>query len=306
MSNLDCLVYLSLGNGPHIDEVRFSVLSAFSHRRPKSSWRIVIYTDNQQSLEGLQVEFRHVDSITAASWTAPHGVFYRSKIKALEASLRAGASRSVLIDGDTYFRRSPDELFDRIAPGASILHLREGPPAPPVRAAIRHVLEQHVPVDLDGTPWGLTEETTIWNAGVLGLHRTDVALCERALRLMDQLEACDFHRYSHVSEQIALTMCFGRYTRIKECMDVLVHYWPSEIRQPFRIHMTRVYQNPLASTYVALWPHRPRFGLTDRVKLRVKRAARRVGVELTLGLSLMIGFVAGLLAIVAGILLLFK
>lgn len=285
----DTLVYLSLGSGRHVDEIRFSVLSASRYLQAESSWRIVIYTDDPRSFEGLPLEFRIVDPAIAASWKEPHGYFFRSKTKALEASLKLCAARSILVDGDTYFKQSPDELFRRVAPGASVLHLREGPPAPPVRAAIRHVLKHHVPIELDGRRWALSEYTTVWNSGVAGLHRSDVALCERALHLMDQLTAHDFHKYTPVAEQLALGMCLEQHTVVSECIDVVVHYWPTELRKPFRDEMARLYQNPVHATYVSLWPHRPRFSLVYLAKLRIKRAGRWMGVELSLSRGLALG-----------------
>src|SRR3954468_18996136 len=129
------LVYLSLGSGPHVGEIRFSALSAAKYLVAASSWRIVVYTDDPGSFEGLPVEVRRVDAGTAASWKEPHGYFFRSKIKVLEASLQTDAASSAIIDGDTYFRKSPDVLFRRIAHGRSVLHQREGLPAPPEQAA---------------------------------------------------------------------------------------------------------------------------------------------------------------------------
>ena len=259
-----------------------------------------------RTFQGLPVEFRHVDPVTAQSWKEPHGYFYRSKVKVLESSLKLGATRSAFIDGDTYFRQSPDELFRRIAPGAAILHLREGPPAPPEQAAIRHVLKQHVPIDLDGRSWGLTEHTTMWNSGVVGLHRSDVALTGRTLHLMDQLTAHDFHRHSHASEQLAFGMCLERHTTVRECFDVVVHYWPAKMRQSFRHQMAHVNQNPVHTRYDLLWPHRPSFSVIDRAKMRVKRAGRRMGVELNGRRGLALGGVAGLLTVAAGFFLAHK
>lgn len=280
---IDSLVYLSVGHGKHVDELRFSILSAARFLREDSTWRIVVYADHAEPFAALPVEVVPVGEATWAEWVGPHRYVWRAKIKVIAEALAVPTtSRCVYADGDTWFRQSPAEVFARVGPGRSVLHLQEGRPPAPEVAALQHVLARHQPVDTTDRPWSLGPERSSWNAGVVGLHEADADLCREVEHLTDQLLGHGFGELSHTSEQVAFTVCLAQRTALRGCSDVLVHYWPEELRTPFAPVLRSVWADAALSPDAAfdrLWPQRPREPAVWRAKRTVKRLARRAGVR---------------------------
>ncbi|MCW2616115.1 MAG: hypothetical protein JWN08_3109 [Frankiales bacterium] len=274
-------MYLSLGEGRHVDELRFSVLSAA--RFAPGGWDVRLYTDRPDAFAGLPVSVRHVDDATAAGWSGTAGYVYRSKIEALAETLRSpGVQRAAIIDGDTYFTRSPAELFAGVSPARTVMHLREGRPAPPEVAALEQVLSRCQPVDLAGVPWGMTSQETLWNSGVVALHTVDVDLCAEVAHLTDQLLDQGFAEFSHTAEMVAFGVVLGRRTLLGECHGAVTHYWQTELRSRFRPLLQQAWADPSLrqdEAFDRLWRRRPRLGPSGRAKFVAKRLAAKVGVE---------------------------
>ena len=281
---IDSLVYLSVGAGRHVDELRFSIMSAGQHLRDDSTWNIVLYTDDAAPFADLPVDVVPVDAATWSDWVGPHGYVWRAKINVIATALSTpGMTRCVYVDGDTYFVRSPDELFRRVGPGRSVLHTREGWPPPPEVDALAHVLERHQPTDTAGRPWSFGNDRASWNAGVVGLHEDEVDLCEEVLDLTDQLLAHGFGEYSHTSEQLAFAVCLTARTSVRGCQDVLVHYWRSDLREPFAPMLQETLADPSLTPqqrFDRLWVHRPRERTAKQAKTAIKRLAWRVGARI--------------------------
>jgi hypothetical protein len=276
-------VYLSFGEGRHVDELHFSILSAARFLKADSDWRIVLYTDRSEPFAQLPVEPVLIDGETVASWIGPHHYVWRTKIKVIAGALASpGTSRCVYVDGDTYFLRSPAALFSRVAPGKSLLHLREGWPPPPEVAAVDHVLRDLQPVDTSGAPWRFGSDRASWNAGVVGLHGDDAHLCREVEHLTDQLLEHGFGDLSHTSEQVAFTVCLDQRTTLRPAHDVVMHYWDEDLRQPFQGVLRETLADDSLSSrerFRRLWAERPRESGVRRVKGTVKRLAWQLGVR---------------------------
>jgi hypothetical protein len=279
---MDKIVYLCMGAGRHVDENRFSIASAARHLPADASWGITVYTNRAESFADLPVDIRLVGEAEAHDWRGRHDYVYRSTILALADALTAqGAERAAIVDGDTYFKRSPAELLAKIHPGTTLLHVREGRPGPPELEALRQTIAKVDLSDTSGRSWDLRRDETMWNAGVVGLHRSDRQLCEEVLHLTDELLDSGFAALSHTAEQLAWVVAFNRRSTMRECFDVVAHYWPADLREPFDERLRQVWSNPSLSAeegFDALWRHRPRPGLVRRGKFVAKRLATRMGV----------------------------
>lgn len=280
---IDRLVYLSMGDGRHVDENRFSIASAARFLSDDAPWRITVYTNRAEHFAELPVDIRLVDEVEAERWRGRHDYVYRSTILALADVLAApDVERAVIVDGDTYFKRSPDKLLAKIEPGTTVMHLREGRPAPPELAALRQTVAKVDLCDTSGRSWGVRPDGTMWNAGVVGLHRSDRQLCDEVVHLTDQLLDSGFAELSHTAEQLAWVVAFDRRSTMRECFDVVAHYWPPQLRQPFDDRLQQVWGDRSLGPqerFDALWPDRPRPSLPDRGKFLAKRFATRIGVR---------------------------
>ncbi len=273
------LVYFSYGHGPHEMEARYSILSARQAlARSGGDVRILLYTDDPRARPGDDVALRLVQPEELLAWTGPHGFHHRRKLSVLRDALKTLPGPVVLIDSDTYFRQSPLRLFDRIAPGRSLLHRREGHldkwNATPFAD---HLAARTPPVSRDGTPWDCTADTPMWNSGIIGMHPQDVALVDEMLFLLDQiLEPVRFHG----AEQFAAGVVLMQRTRLAECLDIVFHYWLMERRLPFRAAMQQAFAQETSPEGIhrTLKPLQPVEPAVELAKLRVKRLLEATGL----------------------------
>lgn len=88
------LVYLTYGQGPHIDELVFSVLSAL-HRIGSDStdYRIIVYTDNPSLLGDLPVQKELINEKDLVDWSGPIGMNDRRKMFVVKKALQKFGGR---------------------------------------------------------------------------------------------------------------------------------------------------------------------------------------------------------------------
>jgi hypothetical protein len=277
------LLYLSWGDGHHVRQLAFSVLSAVHFLGPEHpGYRIVVYTDRPDLYTDLPVTTRALDAATLEEWAGPHRLAMRRKILAQRAAVEADGDPAVLVDGDTYFLRSPEHLFARVGPGRTVMHVRESSLATLTRgsqtqADIVNLLATTPLHDLAGNvldvrdPW-------MWNAGVVGLHPADARLFDEVVHTCDEVCAAKF---TYFAEQYAFSYWLPKSTRTSETMDVVFHYWRPYLRTAFNARLDGLIRAaahlPLPDRAARLYADRPIPPLKRRVVRQVKEALHRVG-----------------------------
>jgi hypothetical protein len=285
------LVYLSYGQGPHIDELVFSVLSALHMIGPdRTNYRIIVYTDNPRILGDLPVHMELLGEKDLGEWAGPFGMNDRRKFFIARNALQKFGGRLVFCDADTYFLEHPRKLFRRIRPGHTLLHIKEGHLNYCHAGELANFLER--PHDLrtvTGQPWRLTQNALMFNSGVIGMDEADISLLDEVIYLADQI-------YPYVKmrsvEQFAFGVCFAQYTRLRESYDIIYHYWPMPRRAVFQEQLRRILHDPSIVSdeerYHQLLPHRPSQSqkilnrgsesLKDRAHIALWQVAKRIGV----------------------------
>ena len=236
------IAYLSFGEGSHTNELVHALLSAIhAVRRSPGDYRLVAYTDNAAALAGLGVHVEPVSREKLTEWSGPFNYIYRSKMFLLKHALGKFGGALVFCDTDTYFRKHPRHLFDRIGPGSTLMHVMEGTPREYALTGLCRFLENHDLKMRDGGRWNVTPDTNIFNSGVIGLHEADVDLVDEVIDLIDQMSP---HTDYFAIEQFALGICLSQRTRLGLAGDVVHHYWHPAQREPFQAHLTRVLHDP--------------------------------------------------------------
>ena len=226
MNNLAYNVY---GSATHINEARFSVLSALKFLIPgPRDWRIVVCTTAPEMFAGFPVEVEVIDDATLVAWKGPERFEYRAKIEALRFVMDRHPAATTLLDSDTYFLRSPRELFAKIGPGRSVMHAHEGPffaaAAHPEYARRFEEEYSDFVVPLDHAPFRTSpREARISNAGVIGIDLADRPLLDRVLALTDAV----YRRIPGfwVLEQLAFSEVLRQATDLTEARSIVEHYW---------------------------------------------------------------------------------
>lgn len=278
---MNTILYLSYGSGPHNDELLYSVISALHFLgRENKDYQIVIYTDNPPAYEHLPVRVEPITPETLASWAGPLGFIHRRKIFVLKAAFEKYGGRIAYLDADTYFQQHPAKLFKLIDEGNSVLHRREAHLDRCHAVELADFLMDYPLTRPDGSRWDITANTWMWNAGVIGMHHGDAWILDEVVHLNDQI-------YPHVRldtiEQFAFTAALGVHTRLRECPELVFHYYHADWRVPFRQHMERIFHHTpgleIEDQFRALSGQRPVYTTAHRLRLRIGRIAARFGIS---------------------------
>ena len=235
----DQLVYLCYGSGPIVAETEFSIVSAF-RLEPQPRHEVVVYTDAPQRFAHLPVRTVVLDEELLARWSGPDGYTHRRKLEAVAAALRSTTGRVVFVDGDTWFHRPAGELFERVDARHGLMHVAENHLLASGLDYNRELAE-HLRAgrftDRAGRPYDFSADPRSWNSGVIGLTGEHVELVHEALHLLDQLQPAGLR--VHTLEQFTLGAVLERSLEVREAIDVVYHYWRTEVRHPAREDLLR-------------------------------------------------------------------
>jgi hypothetical protein len=236
------LVYLTYGQGPHIDELVYSVLSARQLLgRNATPCRIIIYTDDGSPFRDLAVHIECKSRKVLSDWAGPLNFNHRRKIFAIKDALSRFGDRILYCDADTYFLTHPGDVFSRIQPGHTVMHMREGYLNESNAAGLEPFFTDTELRTVRGARWKIGCDTLMFNAGVIGMHEADIGLLDEIVYLTDQIYP---HVKIHTIEQFAFSVCLRQRTELREAYDVICHYWPMPGRALFREELRRLLHDP--------------------------------------------------------------
>lgn len=240
------LVYLTYGQGPHVDELVYSVFSARQLLgRNDTHCRIIIYTDDGSPFRDLPVHLECRSREVLADWAGPLNFNHRRKIFAIKDALGKFGDRILYCDADTYFLRHPTAVFSRIHPGRSLMHVREGYLNEANGAGLEPFLRDTELRTITGARWEIGRDAVMFNAGVIGMHEADIGLLDDIVYLTDQIYP---HVRIHTVEQFAFSVCLKQRTDLREAYDSICHYWPMPGRGLFQEELKRVLHDPSISS----------------------------------------------------------
>ncbi len=286
------VLYLCYGNGPEADETIYSLLSAFRLSPPGTPrLRYVVYAEYPERFDGLGVEIRPFAAGELQAWMGGSDYIHRRKTMTILDALDRYPGAVAFVDCDTYFRRPPEALFERIAPGRSCLHVLEAKlleSGTAVDRALSDLVKLEAFVDSAGRPIPISPNAPMWNSGVVGVHSKDVGLMRETLHLIDQmwarLKIHDLereHKVHHI-EQFATGLMLGK-NRLSSCRDVVFHYWPDNLRAPFRRILPDLLAEsagkPLGLRAQGAYARRPQADAMRKVKQGLRTGLRSLGVD---------------------------
>jgi hypothetical protein len=213
-----CLLYLVFGAETYHKEALYSIASAFSFiRHEQRKMEIRVITDCPTMYRALPVTIRELDANTRFTWCQPHGYHFRMKHVALRETLKT-TDKAILIDSDTFFLRSPWELFDRVKPGVLLCNYTAGCfgdiKNTTTYQSLSGYLKERQLVD---------DKTMLTNSGVIGLHNNDKIILDNSISLMDDLFLRGKNIYA--LEEFCLAIAAHNKIELKGCRDVIFHYW---------------------------------------------------------------------------------
>lgn len=280
----DLLLYMSYGRDCYHQETMFSILSArrFMRWTDGAAVRPLVYTDRPADYQWLGVETRELTPALMTEWVGS-GYPFRRKIACIIDALDRATGRLAFLDGDTYFRRHPQRLFNRIGPGSACLHLRElrlTRRAGTAGSALGPLFDRGIVCDEDGRPVRLHPREAMWNSGVIGVDVADADRVRAALRLIDAVWAHE--QRVHTLEQFALGHLLAD-GELRESDDLVFHYWHARQRAPFLARLpaiiARAREMPLDEAAKWSWQQRPVERPVRRAAGLLRNVVHRAGID---------------------------
>ncbi len=278
------IVYAMFSPGLFSQEITYSLHSVYRYLPPeRSDYRFIIFCPAPHEFDGLRADVQQYDPRQLREWAGSHNFRWRIKLKTLEHILQKYGEPVVLLDGDTYFRKSPDRLFERIRPGEAVLHMREGRVCD-LEDQIHHELTRLLSSGNICDP--LTKSRVLptnamWNAGVVGLHPADLPVLKNVIALTDRIVA---EEPVITAEQFALSYCLARQTKLRASDDLVFHYWAMQYRRPFRAVMAELLPGtaglPEAERVERLYAVRPRASIAKRGLNKVLHLLDSIGIRI--------------------------
>jgi len=241
------LVYLAFGPATYHQEACFSIVSALAHLDTSAgeALDIQVYTDHPHPYSHLPVTVHHLDEATRTAWNQPHGYHFRSKHVLLRQVLQQHPL-AVLIDTDTFFRKSPLQLFQRVKPGGLLCNAIGGRYGENQKCLLYKNLLNILQAR------GLADcQMPLVNSGVIGLTREDAGILDHSVALMDE-----FHplaRSAYTLEEFCLAVAAYRKLALAECTDVIHHYWSrkAQFRAKIQAWLRKHGDQPLSAAALA-------------------------------------------------------
>jgi hypothetical protein len=251
-------------------ELAFSVLSAlrFLKHFPEEV-KFCIVSDSAESLlqKGevgveLPVERLIFSPQELASWTNNGSYIYRAKPLALQKVIDHYQAPVALIDTDTYFVESPLKLFERIAPGRSVMHVREE-----AIGAIQlwQPIVQQIGSGSHIAGVDISARSQMMNSGVIGIDPADRSLIDSTIKVLDHL-----YQIAPIInvEQFAIGTVLDQNTHLSESHDLIEHYWGTQ-KDFIRVQLLKALEKNTVANVDQILARKPAFpSVYPRIRMR--------------------------------------
>jgi len=207
-------------------DVRFSILCLIHHSRSiKEQLRIIVISDHPEWFEDLPVIVEKIDESIIQKWKGEFEFLHRLKIEAIKYVRDKYDGDLLYMDGDTCFFDDAAPVVEKILNGKSLMHEFEGRLESRSNLTLKRTNDFFLKNPKINTNAGAIEikpEQSLYNAGVIGISRSDAHLLEQVLVLNDALYP--LYR-NHVTEQLMFSYVLSINTQVNTCNEQIYHWW---------------------------------------------------------------------------------
>jgi hypothetical protein len=201
----------------------FSALTFVHYASPlPEAWRLVIYTDAPRVFTRYGLPCHLVPVDVADDRDDQSGYPYRRKLLVVQHCAENFDGDLFFVDGDTYFMKSPAELFEALAAGRGVLHTREWIVSEATQPDLDRLMREHEFRSPRLRSAQRRPALTMWNSGVIGLPEESKSVVPEVIAICDELyAACRYH----AMEQFAWSVVLEDTSGIVPADEVVYHYW---------------------------------------------------------------------------------
>lgn len=210
------LIYLAFGNNTYQTEAFCSIATAIarSQETPDFSYDINVYTDNPEFYKNLPVNTHPIDT----SWYGKINYHFRLK-PAVVYECATKYQKSIFIDTDTFFKKSPKYLFDKVT-NTNLLCNSIHP---------EFIKKIDTRVINEAKKEKLLEDNFVYiNSGVIGIHKDSIETINKTIEIIDTLY--DKLSFYYTLEEFSLALAANlNKTELVDCSDIIHHYWSRKL-----------------------------------------------------------------------------
>lgn len=227
-------IYIVLQAYGHQDYSNEALYLILSYIRTHQNWQnnslqFVIYTDIEEELKVLEnyKDIFHIEKVTQNNiqdWQGKPPFVHRAKIKIIQDFFSKYEGHLLYMDTDTYFLKDATYIFEEVRAGERFMHIAEGQISTKKNPIFRKTYNflQKESFEFEGNNLKIPLETSMWNAGVLGIPQAQKNLANRVLELSDKM----YQKYEkHIIEQLAFSYLMNLESSAHPSDKYIYHYW---------------------------------------------------------------------------------
>lgn len=206
------LIYIAFGAETYQTEAFFSIASAIARNLETSgfSFDINVYTDKPEFYKNLPVQVHPINK----DWYGDINYHFRLK-PAVVYENADKYKKTILIDTDTFFKKSPKYLFDKVTKNSLLCNSKKNLSKDSISSETRAIINKN----------NLLKENFIHlNSGVIGITSKKKHILEKTISIIDLLHPKLPKLYT--LEEFALALAVSQENiELEESTELIHHYW---------------------------------------------------------------------------------
>jgi hypothetical protein len=199
------------------------VTSMVNHLTDQSE--IIIATDHPEHYQCFKdtVTFEFLERDRIMEWTSDLKFFFKIKPFLLTHIMRERTGNIVWLDSDTFCHGALSPLEQFLDEGKFLMHTREYKVWEGKTKEQREYRKKLNEVDLSGHRF--TQETWMWNAGIVGIPHTHTARIHEVGTMIETMESLSLSHRTRLKEQLAFSIFCQSHGEIRPAETGFLHYW---------------------------------------------------------------------------------
>lgn len=206
------LIYIAFGNQTYQTEAFFSISSAIARNleTPGFLFDIHVYTDDPSFYKKLPIQTHDIKK----EWYGDINYHFRLKHAVVYENAHK-YDKTILIDTDTFFKKSPRYLFEKINKNNLLCNSKHYGIEDSLDTKVKEVISRE----------NLLKENFIYlNSGVIGIDKNSKYILEKSIGIMDKLYPELSFYYTLEELSLALSASLGNIETV-DCIEDIHHYW---------------------------------------------------------------------------------